>query len=53
MSGRMAWLERALRFACMLYPRKFRTLLAADMATLYVRETQRIAANAGAGHAYV
>ena len=53
MPGRMVWLERALRFSCALYPRDFRTLLAADMAALYVRETQRIADEAGAGHAYV
>jgi putative ABC transport system permease protein len=46
------WLARALGIACALYPRDFRTLLAADMAALYVRETARIAATYGRGNAY-
>jgi transposase InsO family protein len=41
----LGWLERMLRLACALYPRDFRTLLAADMAALYVREVERIAAH--------
>jgi len=48
----MGWLERMLRLACALYPRDFRTLLAADMAALYVREVERIAAHYSKGSAY-
>jgi len=48
----LGWLERMLRLACALYPSDFRTLLAADMAALYVREVERIAVHYSKGSAY-
>lgn len=48
----LGWLERFLRLACSLYPQDFRTLLASDMAALYVREVERMARHHGRGSAY-
>lgn len=47
MTNRSGWLERLLRLACAAYPRDFRSLLAADMASVCVREHERIVATNG------